>query len=119
MIVDIDRHPFDPNVAVTIHRLQNRDVLTVGITNTPTVEHYEEEKTKALAKLGITFPCYDEQDIVFTNLPMREGSYPTYRCGILFTNGESKEVVVDAFIDALHLKPKKVLFWNSQDPITH
>lgn len=90
-----DSEVFDPKMPILIQELQKQKIKLIALTasaNHILLGHSLADRRYAvLQKLGMNFsnafPCYNE--IIFSDLALSFGEYPSYKKGILFTNGES------------------------------
>lgn len=103
-------------VVETIKSLQDRGVKVLALTNLSTgacdkIEYVPGWRFKQLQNLGIDFNKVNMRDITFTQLG-QDGSFPILYHGILATNGVSKDKVLGAFLDSIHWKPAKIIFFD-------
>jgi hypothetical protein len=107
----------EQSIVSTIKSLQNRGVKVLALTNLSTglfskIKSLPEWRYKKLKILDIDFHRVHLPDIEFTQLPKNNGTYPVLYHGILATNHESKGRVLGAFLDYMHWKPSKIIFFD-------
>ena len=107
----------EPSIIATIKSLQDRGVKVLALTNLSTGSRYQiqslpEWRFAKLHDVGIDFSKVSIPDTIFTDLPIKNGTYPVLSHGILATNQESKGLVLGAFLDYIKWKPKHVIFFD-------
>jgi hypothetical protein len=101
----------------TIASLQNRGVMVLALTALMTgssgiIPSLPEWRFTKLKEVGIDFSKANLPDIVFTELPAKNGQHPMLYHGILCATSGSKGQVLGAFLDRMGLKPNKVIFFD-------
>ncbi len=107
----------EPHIVSVIQSLQDRGVKVVALTALKTGSSYiisslPEWRYNKLKELGIDFAKIGLPDIIFDELPEKDGNYPMLYRGILCTNGVSKGELARAFLDRIQWRPDKVIFFD-------
>lgn len=100
-----------------IRKLQKRGVKIIALTASstrsvgkiPSMPAWRFDKLKTV---GIDFSAsFDEKEMPLTKI-MTRGRKPLFYKGILITDGGLKGPVLGAFLDAVHFKPNKIIFFD-------
>ena len=107
----------EPHIVSIIQSLQDRGVKVMALTALRTgsdhiISSLPEWRYNQLKKLGIDFIKIDLPDIIFNELPEKDGNYPMLYHGILCTNGVSKGELAGALLDRIQWRPRKVIFFD-------
>ncbi len=110
----------EPDIREIINDLKARDVHTIGLTKLMTGSYGKLPRLEVwcydmLKKLGINFQREDvPEDLVFTTFVPFKHNHVRYYKGILFTHDKSKSEVLAAYLDALALTPKRIVFFDNK-----
>lgn len=118
---DLSPHPYvliEPLITTIIDSLQQRGIKVLALTLADTgsrgrfISFFPENRFASLQRLGIDFSKVNIPDTTFNQLPEKNGTYPMLYKGILCTNYQSKGIVLGVFLDYMHWKPSKVIFFD-------
>lgn len=107
----------ESSIPAIIQQLQKRSIKVIALTSCPTkpfgiIKNFEAWRLNHLEEFGIdfsgSFPHLDR--LALEKLSSNYSSSPVYYRGVLFAEGFSKADVLQAFLNAAHFKPKKVIF---------
>lgn len=107
-----------PNI---VHKLQTRGVKVMGLSAQKTGPHdlianFEAQRYERLRMMGIDLnQSFVQQHIIFDTFKPFNNYYPAFYKGLLCSvqqGGNSKGEVLGAFLDAIHFKPKQVIFFD-------
>lgn len=107
----------EPSIVQTIADLQNRGIKVIVLTSLMsgsdfTIPSLPEWRYTTLKQLGFDFSKAGFPDMVFNELPAKKEQHPVLYHGILAASGTPKGHVLGAFLDRMHLKPDKVIFFD-------
>lgn len=107
----------EPDIVHIIRSLQDRHVKVLALTALRTGADYiipslPEWRFNKLKQVGIDFAKADLPDMTFKELPASNAQYPVLYHGLLCTAGVTKDAVLGAFLDRVHWKPNKVVFFD-------
>lgn len=110
----------EPEIKESIDVLKERGIHTIGLTKLLTgsygrIPRLEVWCHDVLQKVGIDFHRPDvPEDLVFTTFTPFKHNHVRYYKGILFTHDKSKSEVLEAYLDALSLKPKRLVYFDNK-----
>lgn len=115
MLSEAARPLIEPYIVDTVNKLKQRNILVIACTamNTgklATFDRLEVWRYNHLKSLGFE-GSFEDQDIAF---PIFKTNPVFYR-GILATDRETKGNVIGAFLDHMHLHPKKIIMFDDND----
>lgn len=107
----------EPAVVNIIQSLQDRGIKTLALTLLGTgsqeqIPFLPEWRSVKLQQVGVDFSKANIPDKIFTELPVKNGTYPMLYHGILATNFGSKGTTLGAFLDYMKWKPSQVIFFD-------
>ena len=109
----------DEGIYPLLQVVRSRGIKVIALTATLTGDFegrsVEDLRYQSLKEKKLSFDdSFAESYLVFNNLPMYRGNYPTFYKGILFSNSEkgttNKGTVLCAFLKKLQLHPKCIVF---------
>lgn len=102
-----------------IQRIQKNNIPVIGLTALETgefgkISHLEDWRIKQLKKFNIDFSSafHAYNPIVLSESNQRNGRYPVFKNGVLFTNDQPKGPILADFLRKICWKPKKILFMD-------
>ena len=109
----------DEGIYPLLQVIRSKGIKVIALTAAPTGDFegrsVEDLRYQALKEKNLSFDdSFAESYLVFDNLPMYRGNYPTFYKGVLFSNSEkgitNKGMVLCAFLKKLQLHPKCIVF---------
>ncbi|MCK4265225.1 DUF2608 domain-containing protein [Candidatus Babeliales bacterium] len=101
-----------------IKTLQERKVEVLALSRFSTgtmgvIRDFPKWRYDKLKEVGINFSVTKFPDIILKTLYHDDkGFYPVFYKGILLTNRSTKGAVLGAFLDYMHYKPKRIIFFD-------
>jgi hypothetical protein len=115
----------EPKTLDIIKDLQARGIKVIALTSLPAgrlgaIKRMDVQRYKSLQSVGIDFSSsFKEEQIELKSLKPWRGDYPTYYKGIIcaaLRAGNTKGEALKAFLDAARWMPKKVIFFDDDEP---